>query len=290
MHAELPPFVPALLAFDLDGTLIAERHHELKGGTRQVVGQLHERGVRVAVVTGRDRARPPLIDAIGAAAVATGNGAHLRFADGMVLHELLSEADVDLLLQHDLQGAEVVLHGTEGYAVDTSCADGPQAWMTQFTCPPIQAVHRRTALKVRYRHPDAARWAAHLRATCPHLTVTGGLPPYEIDVDVSSGQANKGTALRRIVAQLGVSPDRVVAFGDCDNDIPLLREAAFAVQVGTHACLTGHAHTQLTRQEDLEGYLRALCAWLEDSVSPVLSPTQMASGSGECGGKSSDGA
>jgi len=190
VHTELPPFVPELLAFDLDGTLIAERHQELTGGTRQVLAQLRAWGVRVAVVTGRDRARSPLIDAIGAAAVATGNGAHLRFAHGVALHELLPEADVDLLLQHGLQGAEVVLYGTEGYAVDTSCADVPQAWMTQFNCPPIQAVHRRTALKVRYRHPDAARWAAHLRATCPHLTVTGGLPPYEMDVDVSSGQAN----------------------------------------------------------------------------------------------------
>jgi phosphoserine phosphatase len=78
------------------------------------------------------------------------------------------------------------------------------------------------------------------------------------------------------VAQLGVSRDRVVAFGDSDNDIPLLREAAFAVQVGAHACLTGHAHTQLARQEDLEGYLRGLCAWLEDSATPVLASTQMA--------------
>lgn len=276
MHAELPPFVPELLAFDLDGTLIAERHQELTGGTRQVLAQLRAWGVQVAVVTGRDRARPPLIDAIGAAAVATGNGAHLRFADGVALHELLPEVDVDLLLQHGLQGAEVVLYGTEGYAVDTSCLDVLPAWMTPVTCPPIQAVHRRTALKVRYRHPDAARWAAHLRASCPHLTVTGGLPPYEMDVDVSSGQANKGTALRRIVAQLGVPRDRVVAFGDSDNDLPLLREAAFAVHVGTHACLTGHAHTQLARQEDLEGYLRALCAWLEDSATPVLAPTQIA--------------
>lgn len=279
MHADLPPFVPELLAFDLDGTLIAERHRELTGGTRQVLARLRAHGVRVAVVTGRDRARPPLIDAIGAAAVATGNGAHLRFADGVALHELLPEADVDLLLQHGLKDAEVVLYGTEGYAVDTSCLDVRPTWMTPVTCPPIQAVHRRTALKVRYRHPDAARWATHLRATCAHLTVTGGLPPYEMDVDVSSGQANKGTALRRIVAQLGVSPDRVIAFGDSDNDLPLLREAAFAVQVGTHACLTGHAHTQLARQEDLEGYLRTLCARLEDSATPALAPTKMAQGS-----------
>jgi len=272
VHAELPPFVPELLAFDLDGTLIAERHQELTGATRQVLARLSARGVRVAVVTGRDRARPTLIDAIGAAAVATGNGAHLRFADGTTLHELLLEADVDLLLQHGLQDAEVVLYGTEGYAVDTSCLDVLPAWMTPVTCPPIQAVHRRTALKVRYRHPDAADWAAHLRATCPHLTVTGGLPPYEMDVDVSSGQANKGTALRRIMAHLGVARDRVVAFGDSDNDLPLLREAAFAVQVGTHACITGHAHTQLTRQEDLEGYLRALCAWLEDAGLALTPP------------------
>lgn len=273
MHAELPPFIPELLAFDLDGTLIAERGEGLTDGTRTVLARLRAQGVQVAVVTGRDRARRHLMDANDAAAVATGNGAHLQFADGTTLHELLAEEDVDRLLRHGLQGAQVVLFGTEGYAVDTSCADVPQAWMTQFNCSPIQAVHRRTALKVWYRHADAAGWAAHLRATCPHLTVTGGLPPYPMDVDVTCGQANKGT---RIVARQGVSPERVVAFGDSDNDLPLLRAAAFGVQVGTHAPLMGLAHAQLPGQEDLERYLRTLCAWLEATATPVLAPTQMA--------------
>lgn len=254
----LPAFRPELLAFDLDGTLLADRGQELTGGTGSVLARLKAQGMRVAIITGRDRLSRSLQGSIGADAVATGNGAEVHFADGIYQRELLAEADVDLLLRHGLQDAQVVLYGVNGYSVDTSCAEVPADWMEKYNCPPIGPEHRRTAFKVRYKHAEAAAWAEHLRANYPHLTVTGGMAPYPHEVDVTCASANKGAILRRIVEHLGVSPLRVMAFGDSDNDAPLLREAAFGVQVGTHAHLTDLAKMRLARQEDLEAYLLAL--------------------------------
>lgn len=142
--------------------------------------------------------------------------------------------------------------------------------MEKHACPPIGPAHRRSALKVRYHHPEAGAWAAHLRATRPHLVVTGGLDPSPNEVDVTAPSTDKGTVLRRITAHLGVDPARVVAFGDSDNDAPLLREAAFGVQVGPHAHLSGLADTRLGGQADLVPYLETLLAapWPAAGAAP----------------------
>lgn len=263
----LPSFQPELLAFDLDGTLLAHGSHVVSVATKHALKDLKAKGVRIAVITGRSRLRRTLLDSLELDAVATGNGAELTFSDGASHTELLAESDVEVLLGHGLHGAHVLIYGTGGYAVDTSCVDVSPEWMTAMNCPPIGPDQRKTALKVIYKHAEASAWADHLRVHYPHLSVTGGMEPYLHEVNVTSRAANKGTALQRMMGYLGVSPSRVMAFGDTDNDAPLLKQAAFGVQVGTHAHLEGLAQTRLTRQEDLEAYLLDLATMITEKCA-----------------------
>ena len=43
---------------------------------------------------------------------------------------------------------------------------------------------------------------------------------------------NKGVALRQLCAMLQIDPQRVLAVGDNDNDIPLLQAAGYGVAMG----------------------------------------------------------
>jgi Cof subfamily protein (haloacid dehalogenase superfamily) len=55
---------------------------------------------------------------------------------------------------------------------------------------------------------------------------------HELFVEVVAPGADKGRALARIAAELGVARERVLAVGDADNDAPMLRWAGRGVALG----------------------------------------------------------
>jgi HAD-superfamily hydrolase, subfamily IIB len=54
-------------------------------------------------------------------------------------------------------------------------------------------------------------------------------------LEITADEADKGTALALIAAQLGVEREDVVAFGDGTNDVSMLAWAGRSVSVGPHA-------------------------------------------------------
>jgi len=95
---------------------------------------------------------------------------------------------------------------------------------------------------------------------------------FEGRVDVSTSDAthveilkagiNKGTALSKLAAMLGLAPSDVLAFGDGENDVPMLRWAGRSVAVanGHRKALAaageviGHCD-----EEAVAGFLEAMC-------------------------------
>ena len=55
---------------------------------------------------------------------------------------------------------------------------------------------------------------------------------HQLLVEGTAPTANKGHALRLLTERLGIDPERVLAIGDNENDIPMLRAAGFAVCMG----------------------------------------------------------
>lgn len=81
-------------------------------------------------------------------------------------------------------------------------------------------------------------------------------------VEITAVGANKGTALTAIAERCGVPLSSALAFGDNDNDVPLLESAGFGVAVGNAtAALVEVADRVVERCEDdgvarfLEGHL-----------------------------------
>jgi hydroxymethylpyrimidine pyrophosphatase-like HAD family hydrolase len=61
------------------------------------------------------------------------------------------------------------------------------------------------------------------------LFVTRSLPHY---VEVGGLEGTKSTALEFLCGRWGIDPERVLAFGDADNDADMLRFAGCGVAVG----------------------------------------------------------
>lgn len=241
MTAE-PPYAkpPQLIALDIDGTLVDARL-TLSGPDKTAIAAARAAGSRVVLFTGRMFA------------------SSVRFAQELELEGPLvcyqGAACYDVATQARLW-EEPVPAETARSVVERMLADGFHAqayfddrlfvqsinrWSRIYTdiaavepvlVPSLEAAITRPSTKV-VAVGEPARMEAYARelsARYPELYITRSQPEF---VEVLSRKANKGDALRRVVAELCVDPVSTIAVGDSWNDVPLLNAAGFGVAMGS---------------------------------------------------------
>ncbi|WP_034385276.1 HAD-IIB family hydrolase [Deinococcus sp. YIM 77859] len=258
MSARPPTDLPLLLAFDLDGTLIPDQGREVPGPTAQALARLRTLGVRLAIITGRDTPPRPVREAVQPDAVATNNGGRIEVGGELHAEAHFTPAELEAILAHELADARVVVFTAGGLYVDLPPGREPEPWMQARSFRPLAEAPREGIVKVGFYHPNVAAFAARLRASHPHLVLTGAQPPYTEFLTVTPVGAHKGAALTLIAQALDIPLERTVAFGDSDNDQAMLELAGHAVQLGTLPLLAPHAHEQVASPEALGAYLHGL--------------------------------
>jgi len=256
-----------LLAFDLDGTLIAEGGQQVPVATRAALARLHRLGVRVAVITGRDQAPADVLDAARPDAVATNNGGTIRIGEDLHTEAQFDRADLLAVLGHGLDGARVMVFTAERIYVDLPAGAPVPAWLHHRPHSPLAALEqdRPKILKVGFFHPDIRGWRDALSASHPHLVLTGAQDPYPDFLTVTPAGADKGAALVAVAGALGIDMADTTAFGDSDNDLAMLQVAGHAVQLGNLPLLRPHADETLSGPDALGAYLDALADRLSAS-------------------------
>lgn len=84
-----------------------------------------------------------------------------------------------------------------------------------------------------FRDPELRmKTLADLKMQFPDLAVTSSIPR---NLELNNLEAQKGTALRRLAAHIGIAPEQTMAFGDDWNDLSMLRAAGIAVAMGNAA-------------------------------------------------------
>ena len=232
-------------AFDLDGTVL-RRDLEITPRTRSAIEALRERGMRLVVATGRrfDDAREyaARLGFSGDDPVICYGGSMVRTIDGeTLLHRTLSkDLSVEVLewaAARDLH-ARVFVDGRVITSPDTPAA---LEHLRRFEEPGISTVEspaewlreggeRPTKLVIVDRPDEIGGWLEEARsAFAGKLFVTRSLPHY---VEVGGLEGTKSKALEFLCEKWGIARDRVLAFGDADNDIDMLRFAGRGVAVG----------------------------------------------------------
>jgi Cof subfamily protein (haloacid dehalogenase superfamily) len=234
-----------LAAFDLDGTVL-RRNLRITDRTVDALHRLRERGMRLVVATGRRfegaREHAERLGFAGSDPVICYGGSMIRRMNGeTLLHRRLPrELGVEVLEWAAERGlhARVFVDGRIITSPDTPAAlghlrrreepgvstvDSPAAWLGDGGEEPTKLVI--------VDHPDdVGGWLEeaqeHFRG---RLFVTRSLPHY---VEVGGLEGTKSRALEFLCGRWGIDPGRVVAFGDADNDIDMLRFAGRGVAVG----------------------------------------------------------
>jgi len=231
-----------LLALDVDGTLL-DPDHRLRPREAAAIRAARAAGLAVTLATGKQfRSIRPLLTALdldgpqiclNGAAVTEGERAEplvfspLRDADRRAVIAAVREAAPDFLISQ--------------FALDAIYADRPHPGLGVFAeygeqeptlVPDLATAPLPPAAKILVAGPRDA--IPRLRAEVTPLLggrvyITTTMAEF---LEFFAHGADKGTALAALRARLGVPREAVVAIGDGENDIPLLREAGLAVAMG----------------------------------------------------------
>lgn len=226
-----------LVATDLDGTLLGS-DHVVSARTAATLQAVAEAGVEVVAITGRSHwSAVPLLQHLGSVRwIICSNGASVfdMESGSVVEREELTAAEVEAVVE-----ATVCKFPTIGFAWERldglfhSCQ-----WATNRRATESHLYRARGSKLVDIPHPsdgpvlklllahDVLRAYDWLYALGPHVPF--GLSASTSGaafVEVTSGEANKGSALARMCSRLGVKREATVAFGDNANDLAMLRWA-----------------------------------------------------------------
>ncbi len=267
--------LPALIACDVDGTLLAD-DERISPRTRDAVRAAVEAGAQFVLATGRPpRWIKPVVDDLGFAPMAVcANGAVIYdpATDRVVSARTLSVATLGELVEI----ATRVIPGA-GLAVERIGRSAHDAVTPQFVSSPgyehawlnpdntevsIEDLLSDPAVKLLIRKAGArsADMAAEL---AKHVGIEGDIT-YSTNnglIEIVPLGISKATGIAELARPRGITDDDVVAFGDMPNDVPMLLRAGHGVAMGNAHPDAIAAADEVTTPNTDDGVARVLERW-----------------------------
>lgn len=263
---------PALIATDVDGTLLDEEEH-VSPRTREAVRAAVDAGATFILATGRPpRWIQPVVDGLGFAPMSVcANGAVLYDpATDRILSARTLSADVLATLA---EIATRVIPGA-GLAVERVGRSAHDAATPQFVSSPgyehawlnpdntevsLDEVLSAPAVKLLIRKAGArsADMAAEL---AKHIGTEGDLT-YSTNnglIEVVPLGISKATGVEEVATPLGIGAGQIVTFGDMPNDVPMLRWAGLGVAMGNAHPEAVAAADEVTARNSEDGLAQVL--------------------------------
>lgn len=256
-----------LIATDLDGTLMAGDHLTVTERTRQALYAAHEKGVKIAIATGRtldfiDHVTNQIdfVDYVifsNGASVFDRNAGKTIYTNHIVpdsverILDFLNSLPVYYNLYFD--GGMYIQKNKLGYYENHEL---PQAFLDSYMkkahiCPSLaQAAKGKSAESVAvFSLPDSRRAEISDFLASEGLVLTSSMPR---EVEATANGADKGSALSGLCSLLGFSAKDAMSFGDSGNDITMLSAAgySFAMENGEDICKKTAANIAPPNTED----------------------------------------
>lgn len=250
------------LFFDIDGTLVSFRTHEIPPSTIWALTQAKERGHKVFIATGR----PPLIITnLGAIehlidGYVTINGALCFVGEETVRSKAIPKEAARLVVDDAIEkNYGLIVVGNKDVAVLDPKGEVDMIFRQQlavknlFQAKPVDKVLEQPILQLT---PFFSEDYEHeLMARIPSCTSGRWHPAF---TDVTAQGADKGEGIIAMADHLGLSLQHTMAFGDGGNDLSMIKVAGIGVAMGNAIEALKQAADYTTTTVDDDGILNAL--------------------------------
>ncbi|MPZ60730.1 MAG: HAD-IIB family hydrolase [Propionibacteriales bacterium] len=250
------PFLPHLIALDVDGTLI-DRNERISPAVLDAVARARAAGTHIALSTGRSvHGLMPVLEQLGdhdGLGVAS-NGA-VTYAHWPV--EILSTVTFDarkavtMLLERVPDALVAVEVIGRGYRVNRHFPEGEitgEMWLES-----VDDLVSDPVTRVIIRDPSASAEEFAEMATDIGLHGTNYFVGWTAWLDLAPEDVSKASGLTQLAERLGVDQSDVLAIGDGRNDVEMLRWAGRGVAIGGSPLEVQSAADDVTETVERDG-------------------------------------
>ena len=250
------------LFFDIDGTLVSFKTHEIPPSAILALTQAKANGSRVYIATGRP---PIIITNLGAIAhlidgYITTNGALCYVGDEMVCCQPIAKNDVMTCVDDAREkGYSLIVVGRKDVAVLDPTGDVDRIFRQMLAvknldkASPLDVVLQQDILQLTPFFP--ADYEPQLMARLPQCVSGRWHPEF---TDITANGADKGKGIVAMARHEGFDVSRTMAFGDGGNDTSMILQAGIGVAMGNAIDELKRQADYVTAPVDDDGVLHAL--------------------------------
>ena len=250
------------LFFDIDGTLVSFKTHEIPPSTILALTQAKANGSRVYIATGRP---PIIITNLGAIehlidGYITTNGALNYVGNQLVSTQPIVREDVLTCVEDSkAKGYGLIIVGRKDVAVLDPKGDVDRIFRQMLAVEnldqdsPLDIVLQQDILQLTAFFP--ADCEPQLMARLPQCVSGRWHPAF---TDITANGADKGKGILAIARHEGFDPIHTIAFGDGGNDISMILQAGIGIAMGNAIDDLKNQADYVTTSVDDNGILNAL--------------------------------
>ncbi len=233
-----------IIFFDIDGTLLSFRTHQVPTSTIEAVRQVRERGVKVWIATGRPL---PFISNLGTLeydGLMCVNGGHCRIQTNeqpndkaTIIHsQPVNQADVERMVAEQHKSGMAVVYASNDNTILTAPKGIPSTVTNIFTLlnitqPALAKPEEALGMEVMqviafFSEAEQEYIMTHVLKSCD---ATRWHPDF---ADCISKGTDKASGIDHVLRHYGFNINEAMAFGDGGNDIQMLRHAGIGVAMG----------------------------------------------------------
>lgn len=243
---------------DIDGTLISFKTHEISSRSREAMKKARENGVRLFISTGRHRSEAErVLTGLDFDGYVTLNGQYCYTDDEIIRRFPIERADIAALVDFlaDRRFPCLFVEEEELYInfvnedVLAVCRE------VQLGSPKIMDIRRALENDVFQLLPYMAREdEGPLMRALPNCVSTRWHPLFS---DIVPASGDKSVGIERFMDYYGIFPDEIMAIGDGENDLGMIRLAKAGVAMGNAGDLVKEAADFVTASVDEDGVYKA---------------------------------
>ena len=270
MTVTLPTQPIKLIAIDLDGTLL-NSNHEMTERTEKVLKAALASGVKIIIATGKTfLSSQKIIKRLGTTTPGIYNQGTITFNSDGTVH---SQQVINSMLARQV----ITFAEDRGYLVGVysgsrilvrKLSKRMEELTIQFHEPmpeevgPLQNILDTTTVnKVIAIYPDdprrimALRWQLSMQIGSSARLLSAGIPD---ELEILPTHASKGSALKVLLKEMGISASQAMAIGDGENDIEMLELAGLGVAMGNANAHIKSVANVTTKTNDEDGVAEAV--------------------------------
>lgn len=244
--------------FDIDGTLVSFHTHQVSQGTKRAFEQLHAKGVRTFISTGRPEYLIPKMPLTFDGYV-TMNGGYCFMNNKVTYNNPLPQEDVDRWLRYAGENniCTMLFSDHEMYVntLEDAMAKALQEEI-KFQMPlllPLEEMFGKEAYQ--YIAVMEADRDTEVLSLLPHCRLPRWHPHF---CDLINQNNSKAVGIESIISTLGISREECICFGDGANDVEMLEYCGIGVAMGNAAEEVKSHADYVTTSVDEEGIAHAL--------------------------------